>query len=127
MDLREVGTEGRKFPTIDISAQLHRKPYFYLVNIVVPMSLFALMGNFQFTLPRYDTADRFNLSFSLLLIVVAFKFSMCASRGGTRPSTSTQPTHRASTPRQLSLTTRSPPPAPSLCTILCSPARPCCL
>lgn len=76
LGLRLVGTEGRMFPTIDITAIVDRKPYYYLVNIAFPMALFALMGNFQFTLPRYATADRFNVCFSLLLTVVAFKFSI---------------------------------------------------
>ena len=85
VNVREVGAEGRKFPAVDLSARLHRKPFFYIVNIIVPMSLFALMCNFQLTLPRYDTADRFNLSFTLLLTVVAFKFSMCASAATLKP------------------------------------------
>ena len=76
MELRVVGTDDRLFPTVDICAEIHRKSFFYIVNIVLPMAFFALMANFQFTLPRYGTNDRFNVCFSLLLTVVAFRFSI---------------------------------------------------
>lgn len=76
LELKLVGTDDRIFPTVEITPVVERKPHFYLVNIAFPMALFALMGNFQFTLPRYSTPDRFNVCFSLLLTVVAFRFSI---------------------------------------------------
>jgi hypothetical protein len=57
-----VGTQGRYFPTIDIACTIERLPGFYLINVLLPMLLFALMANFQFAIPRYDTADRFSVS-----------------------------------------------------------------
>lgn len=71
-----VGTGERMFPTVEFNAVVARRPHYYLVNIGYPMALFAMMGNFQFALPRYSTADRFNVCISLLLTVVAFKYSV---------------------------------------------------
>ena len=42
-----VGTEGRRFPTVNIEAVMHRRPTYYVVNVCGPMFIFALMGNFQ--------------------------------------------------------------------------------
>ena len=67
LSLREVGEEDRLFPTVDCIAIVERRPLFYIVNIALPMALFAAMSNFQFTLPRSATPDRFNVCFSLLL------------------------------------------------------------
>lgn len=39
------------------------------------MSLFALMANCQYAIPRHDVASRFSVTFGLLLTAVAYKIS----------------------------------------------------
>ena len=75
-ELGLTGSVGRQFPALDFSLLIRRKPLYYLLNVVYPMATFAFMANFQIALPRYETADRFSVCFSLLLTVVAFKFSI---------------------------------------------------
>ena len=71
-----VGKTGRQFPTVEIAVIISRKYSFYVINVGLPMFLFSFMSLFQFALPRFSTADRFNVGFTLLLTCVAFKFSI---------------------------------------------------
>ena len=71
-----TGSIGRQFPAVDIAMLLTRESTFFVLNVALPLCLFSFMCLFQFALPRYDTANRLNMGFTLVLTAVAFKFSI---------------------------------------------------
>ena len=68
---------GRSYPCLFLTAHVHRKPGFYVVNVVAPMGLFALMTMLRF---RIDfMPSRLGFCMTLLLTSVAYKFVAASS------------------------------------------------
>ena len=74
----EVTTEDSS-PTIIFTLDLHRKPLFYVLNIIVPIMLLSVMNIFTFLLPvksgeRASYAVTIFLSISVFLTIIASEF-----------------------------------------------------
>ena len=63
---------GRSYPCLFLTAHVHRKPGFYVVNVVAPMGLFALMTLLRFRIQLPDL--RLSFSMTLIFIAIAYKF-----------------------------------------------------
>lgn len=65
--------EGRTYPLLKFTAHVNRKPWFYVWNVIVPMSMLSLAAFLQFEVAESDVADRASISLTLLLTAVAYK------------------------------------------------------
>ena len=70
-DVRRV-LQTRSYPDLTFSCFVKRKPFFYVVNIVIPNMLLALLAGLQFFIPVEDVADRASVSMTLLLVCASY-------------------------------------------------------
>lgn len=70
----EESSVQKIFPTMDISAVVHRRPMNYFWSIIVPMFLFVQMSVMSFCLAYKDASDRLGVSLTLVLTAAAYKF-----------------------------------------------------
>ena len=61
------------------SLRVRRKPKFYIVNIMIPISCISLLTFCSYLVPIIDVADRLSISLTLLLTAVAFKLVVAES------------------------------------------------
>jgi len=73
--LYDHGRPGRLFPAISAVIHVHRKPYFHLLNVAAPMTLFSLLAFLQYQVPADAVSDRLAISLTLLLTSAAYKFA----------------------------------------------------
>ena len=64
---------GLSYPGLRFVLCVHRRPGYYIVNIVMPTGLIVLLTGAQFQIAAEDVADRLSVSVTLLLTAVAFK------------------------------------------------------
>ena len=64
--------EGRTYPVLSMRCHIHRLPGFYVLNVVLPMGLFALMTLLRFRIQLPDL--RLSFSMTLIFIAIAYKF-----------------------------------------------------
>ena len=72
----ESGTEGRRFPRLNISVMVTRRPAYALVNVALPLGIVASLAGLQFLVPVDEVPDRLSISLSLLLTTAAYKFAV---------------------------------------------------
>uniref|UniRef100_A0A7S4I2D5 Neurotransmitter-gated ion-channel transmembrane domain-containing protein n=1 Tax=Odontella aurita TaxID=265563 RepID=A0A7S4I2D5_9STRA len=78
-EITTVGaTAKRRFPAVHLRACVSRKPYFILLNVAVPITCIAFLSLMTFFVPAEDTGDRLELSITILLTAVAFKYASAA-------------------------------------------------
>jgi len=76
---REVVWSRAIYPAISIACRLHRRPSFYLYNVVVPLGLFSLLSILgAASIPYNATADRLSVSLALVLTAAAYKSSIAS-------------------------------------------------
>ncbi|CAH2248070.1 acetylcholine receptor subunit delta [Pelobates cultripes] len=68
---RSVSPESNKYQDITFYLLIERKPLFYIINILAPCVLIALMANLVFYLPA-DSGEKMTLSISVLLAQAVF-------------------------------------------------------
>ena len=64
---------GLSYPGLRFVLCVHRRPGYYIVNVVMPTGLIVLLTGTQFQIAAEDVADRLSVSVTLLLTAVAFK------------------------------------------------------
>ena len=47
-----------------------------MLNVALPVFFFVPMALLQFTVPRFDTANRLSVSLAIVLTTIAHKYSM---------------------------------------------------
>ena len=67
-------TIGLSYPGLRFAVHVQRKSAYYVINVVCPTGLFALLCGCQAWIPRRDVADRLSVSLTLLLTATAYKF-----------------------------------------------------
>ena len=72
----ETGTEGRRFPRLNISVMISRRPAYALVNVALPLGIVALLAGLQFLVPLEEMESRLSISLTLLLTTAAYKFTI---------------------------------------------------
>ena len=65
---------GLSYPGLRFSVHVQRKSGYYVINVVCPTGLFALLCGCQAWIPRANVADRLSVSLTLLLTATAYKF-----------------------------------------------------
>jgi hypothetical protein len=70
---------GRCFSLYCINARVIRRPEYYIVNIIFPVVLITSLSLAAFSLKDDAVADKFSVSFTVLLTLVAFKFAVGAA------------------------------------------------
>ncbi|XP_068137369.1 acetylcholine receptor subunit delta isoform X2 [Hyperolius riggenbachi] len=68
---RSVSPESTKYQDVTFYLIIKRKPLFYIINILAPCVLIALMANFVFYLPA-DSGEKMTLAISVLLAQSVF-------------------------------------------------------
>ncbi|XP_053566268.1 acetylcholine receptor subunit delta isoform X2 [Bombina bombina] len=68
---KTVSPESTKYQDITFYLIIERKPLFYIINILAPCVLIALMANFVFYLPA-DSGEKMTFSISVLLAQAVF-------------------------------------------------------
>ena len=61
------------YPGLRFVLCVHRRPGYYIVNVVVPTGLIVLLCACQFQIAAEDVAERMSVSLTLLLTTIAFK------------------------------------------------------
>ena len=61
------------YPGLRFVLCVHRRPGYYIVNVVVPTGLIVLLCACQYQIAAEDVADRMSVSLTLLLTTIAFK------------------------------------------------------
>ena len=69
-------TDDRKFPSLNVSALVTRRPGFILSNIALPVGLFVPIAHLQFSFPLDDHANRVMVPVTMLLTAAAYKNSI---------------------------------------------------
>eukprot|EP00440_Ansanella_granifera_P007936 gb/GFBE01008584.1/.p1 GENE.gb/GFBE01008584.1/~~gb/GFBE01008584.1/.p1 ORF type:complete len:412 (+),score=78.02 gb/GFBE01008584.1/:1-1236(+) len=64
------------FQVVKVHVYALRHARFYIVNIMVPMFVFVLFAATSFCVPREEVADRLSVSLMLVLVSVAFRFTV---------------------------------------------------
>ena len=64
---------GLSYPGLRFVLCVHRRPDYYIVNIVMPTALIVLLTGAQFRIAAEDVANRIDVGLTLLLTAVAFK------------------------------------------------------
>ena len=72
-------TKTRVFPAVKITASIHRRPNFYLVNVALPASVLSLMSLITFCIPQEAVSDRLGYSSTLALTIISAKFATSSS------------------------------------------------
>lgn len=65
---------GLSYPGLRFAVHVQRKSGYYVINVVCPTGLFALLCGCQAWIPRANVADRLSVSLTLLLTATAYKF-----------------------------------------------------
>lgn len=74
LSITTVGPSSkRRFPALRIGVWVQRKPFFYLVNVAMPASLFSLLAIVLQALPVNYPPSRLTYQLTLTLTVVAYK------------------------------------------------------
>jgi len=66
---------SRRFPAVHLGASVKRRSSFVLLNAALPVSSICFLSLTTFFVPPEDTADRLELSVTILLTAVAFKYT----------------------------------------------------
>jgi hypothetical protein len=66
--------DGVCYPVLNIFVTLSRKPGFYFSNVAVPIFLLVMLGFTSEFISDHDIADRMQITLTLLLTLVAYKF-----------------------------------------------------
>eukprot|EP00440_Ansanella_granifera_P061700 gb/GFBE01066890.1/.p1 GENE.gb/GFBE01066890.1/~~gb/GFBE01066890.1/.p1 ORF type:complete len:400 (+),score=71.83 gb/GFBE01066890.1/:1-1200(+) len=64
------------FQVVKVHVCALRHARFYISNIMVPMFVFVLLAATSFCVPREEVADRLSVSLTLVLVSVAFRFTV---------------------------------------------------
>ena len=64
---------GLSYPGLRFVLCVHRRPGYYIVNVVMPTGLIVLLTGAQFRIDAEDVANRIDVGVALLLTAVAFK------------------------------------------------------
>jgi len=72
-DTRLVGNQNQKFVILHVAVIAKRIPTYYFWNVFVPMFLIVLMEGGAFVIDPGDEADRYSVTLTLSLVVVAYK------------------------------------------------------
>ena len=64
---------GLSYPGLRFVLCVHRRPDYYIVNVVMPTGLIVLLTGAQFRIDAEDVANRIDVGVALLLTAVAFK------------------------------------------------------
>ena len=67
-------TIGLSYPGLRFAVHVQRKSAYYVINVVCPTGLYALLCGCQAWIPRQDVSDRLSVSLTLLLTATAYKF-----------------------------------------------------
>ena len=70
---------GRTYPALNVTAIVERRPNAFLTNAVLPVGVLGLISLSTFLLPYDDTADRMELSITILLTSATYKLFTAAS------------------------------------------------
>ena len=77
LKLTTVGASAtRRFPALRIGVWVERKPFFYLVNVAMPSSLFSLLAVLLMLLPINYPPARLTYQLTLTLTVITYKVSL---------------------------------------------------
>ena len=77
LKLTTVGASAtRRFPALRIGVWVERKPFFYLVNVAMPSSLFSLLAVLLMLLPINYPPSRLTYQLTLTLTVITYKVSL---------------------------------------------------
>ena len=60
----------------NVYIRLKRRPKYYATHVMVPIGLFSFMTWLAYTLPAEESGDRLSVGLTLMLTLVAFKFSV---------------------------------------------------
>eukprot|EP00439_Symbiodinium_sp_Y106_P063227 s2004_g9.t1 len=66
--------KGAVFPLLHVTVQMQRVPWFYFLNIVVPMFTIVAMSACYTQIKAKEIADRLSTSLTLVLTAVAYKY-----------------------------------------------------
>ena len=72
-DEKLVGKRNQKFVILHAAVIAQRIPTYYVQNVFIPMFLIVLMEAGAFVIHPGDAADRFSVTLTLALVVVAYK------------------------------------------------------
>lgn len=70
----ERSDEGVSYATLNVFVTLSRKPGFYLWNVALPLCFLITLAFISVFLPAEDLPNRLQITLTLLLTLVAFKF-----------------------------------------------------
>ncbi|KAL7531377.1 hypothetical protein ACHAWF_003744 [Thalassiosira exigua] len=78
-EVTDVGANAeRRFPAVHLRACVARKPNFVLMNVAFPSAVISLLSLLTFFVSTEELGSRLDLSLTLLLTVVAFKYTSAA-------------------------------------------------
>jgi hypothetical protein len=63
-------------PEYHVSIEIQRESFYYVVNIGMPNALLAMIGFSVFLVPSTELVNRLTIILTILLTVIAFKFSV---------------------------------------------------
>eukprot|EP01046_Picozoa_sp_COSAG06_P036925 COSAG06_NODE_4121_length_4549_cov_6.008539_3_plen_209_part_00 len=79
VEATEMGSESRRFPRLNISVMVKRRPGYTLWSVVLPVGVIAMMANIPFLVPLTDIhhmAVRLTVSLTLTLTAAAYKVAI---------------------------------------------------
>lgn len=75
--IHDAGSSAsRMFPSIKLSLYVQRRPSFHLINVALPMAVFAALAFLQWEIPPDQIATRAGITLTLVLTAAAFKFGV---------------------------------------------------
>ena len=72
-------TKTRVFPAVKITASIHRRPFYFLLNVALPASVLSLLSLITFCIPQEAVSDRLGFSSTLALTIISAKFATSSS------------------------------------------------
>ena len=76
VEATEMGSESRRFPRLNISVMVKRRPGYTLWSVALPVGVIAMMANIQFLVPLTDITTRLTVSLTLTLTAAAYKLAI---------------------------------------------------
>jgi len=70
------GAGDRSFPGFRVQVVVHRRPWYYVINIMGPMASFALLAALQWVHPREEAALRLDVTLAMALAGAAYKVAI---------------------------------------------------
>jgi len=75
----QILTESKDFAKCNLRCKIERQPQFYIWNVLLMLSLIVIMSYSSFVFPPTDLSSRLNVTLTLVLVAVAFKFVVADS------------------------------------------------